>query len=57
MKEKEEKKYKEIVFEKVNSEELTIGKAVHLYEDIRVHSECNAANKIILLSLSIEDLD
>jgi hypothetical protein len=55
--ERKEKTYKDIVFEKIDSKKLTIEKALKLWREIRIHSECNANNETILLSLSIEDLN
>jgi hypothetical protein len=55
--ERKEKTYKDIVFEKVNSRKLTLERAIKLWREIRVHSECNANNEMILLSLSVEDLN
>jgi hypothetical protein len=54
---RKEKTYKDIVFEKINSRKLTIGKALELWREIRVHSECNANSKTVLMSLLIEDLN
>lgn len=56
MERKEERKYKDIVFEKVNSRKLTVERAIKLWREIRVHSECNAKDETILMSLSVDDL-
>ena len=57
MERKEEKKYKDIVFQKVNCEKLKVKEAFKLWQELRIHSECNANNETIVMSLSIEDLN
>jgi hypothetical protein len=55
--ERKEKTYKDIVFERIDSKKLTVEKALKLWREIRIHSECNANSETILMSLSIEDLN